>query len=256
MRRTIIHLDDTDSTNSYLRLYQATQKESATQVESQQQMVVALAQYQTHGRGQGTNHWESERGKNLLFSVLTHPAGIPAERQFVLSMAGALALYDALRAYTEGISLKWPNDIYWHDSKISGTLIETTLKGRQIKSCIFGTGVNINQEAFYSDAPNPVSLRQITGHEMDKEEVLESILQHFEHYYLMATKGEYGTIATLYHQCLYRREGFWPFKDKAELFKATIIGIDHLGRLMLKDSEGKTRTYGFKEVSFCIGDNI
>ena len=83
MKVEIIELQEVDSTNNYLAKYK-----SADQAD----MVVAVADYQTAGRGQGINRWESERGKNLLFSMLIHPVMVPVARQFLLSMAGALAL--------------------------------------------------------------------------------------------------------------------------------------------------------------------
>lgn len=108
MNTKIIKLEETDSTNTYLKNYSPSDDE---------EMVVAVADYQTAGRGQGTHAWESERGKNLLFSILVRPVWVPVTRQFLLSMAGAIALKDVLDTYTEGITLKWPNDVYWYDKK-------------------------------------------------------------------------------------------------------------------------------------------
>ena len=98
-------LTETTSTNDVLLAHPAPSPED---------MVVAVAEYQTAGRGQAGNSWESERGKNLLFSILTCPQNIAVTDQYVLSMAGALALKAALDQYTDHITLKWPNDIYWY----------------------------------------------------------------------------------------------------------------------------------------------
>ena len=150
----ILKLTETTSTNDVLL---------AHPVPPPKEMVVAVAEYQTAGRGQAGNSWESERGKNLLFSILTSPQNIAVADQYVLSMAGALALKAALDQYTDHITLKWPNDIYWRDRKISGTLIETTVKGKRIDRCVYGIGLNVNQRVFRSNAPNPVSLYNIIG---------------------------------------------------------------------------------------------
>ena len=157
MQHKIIHLHQTASTNDYLRTLPSPQDDS---------MTVVYADWQTAGRGQGSNKWESEAGKNLLFSILVCPTTIDITRQFILSMAGALAVKAALDKYTDSIRLKWPNDIYWHDRKISGTLIETSVKGRTLARCIYGIGLNVNQREFHSDAPNPVSLYNIIGVEL------------------------------------------------------------------------------------------
>ena len=117
-----IEIDETTSTNDYLKSLLAT----LDGVQQEPRLTVAYADYQTAGRGQGSNKWESEQGKNLLFSILCHPVWLPVQSQFIISEAIALALHDALAVYTGGISIKWPNDIYWNDRKISGTIIENT----------------------------------------------------------------------------------------------------------------------------------
>ena len=95
----VVRLDSVDSTNAYLRTYTPAEDEP---------MTVVVADYQTAGKGQGTNTWESEAGKNLLFSVLVHPTMLPVRSQFLLSEAGALALKEALADYVkDDIRLKW-----------------------------------------------------------------------------------------------------------------------------------------------------
>lgn len=162
MEKKIIRLKEVDSTNAFLKNLGTYDEDALT---------IAVADYQTAGRGQGVHTWESEPGKNLLFSMMMCPKWVPLRQQFLLSEAGALAVKDALDSYTDGITLKWPNDVYWYDKKISGTLIETAIDSKGIKRCIFGIGINVNQTEFHSDAPNPVSLAQILGHEVDREEV-------------------------------------------------------------------------------------
>ena len=110
----VVWLEEADSTNDEIRKLAD---------EQTQRMVVVATDYQRKGRGQATNRWESEAGKNLLFSVMVHPLMVPLRCQFLLSMAGALALKEVLDHYTNDITLKWPNDVYWKDRKISGTLI-------------------------------------------------------------------------------------------------------------------------------------
>jgi len=153
-----IRLHSTDSTIDFLKHYRPV---------SPKDMILVTADFQTAGRGQAGNSWESEAGKNLLFGLLFHPREVEANRQFILSQAVALSICETLSDYAEDIRIKWPNDIYWKDRKICGMLIENTLVGRCIENCIIGAGININQQTFCSDAPNPVSLRQITGKEQE-----------------------------------------------------------------------------------------
>lgn len=238
-----IRLDEVDSTNTYLR-----RMENLPDAD----IVVVTAGHQTAGRGMGSNRWESEDGRNLLFSMLVRPEGVPAARQFALSMAEALAVKDALDPIAGEVTLKWPNDVYWHDRKISGTLIETAISGRLVKDCIFGTGINVNQRVFRSDAPNPVSLRQITGRDTDMNVVLDSVLEAFEGYYAMVLYGEYDRVGRLYHDALYRRTGMHAYSDSDGRFMASVVRVGHDGRLVLRDDAGRERIYAFKEVSYII----
>lgn len=208
--------------------------------------------FQTDGRGQRGNKWESEDGKNLLFSFVIFPKELPARKHFILLQITALALFDTLSEYTEGISIKWPNDIYWKDKKICGTLIENDLSGMNIERSISGTGVNLNQKIFRSDAPNPVSLSLITGQEYDIETVLHKIMTSASGYYSMYENGECETIRRKYFDAIYRKDGFHMYRDDNGTFEATIENIEEDGRLVLKDRDGNVRKYLFKEVAYIL----
>ena len=233
MERKIIHIDETDSTNRWLR------------EQGGEDDVVVWADYQTAGRGQGKNTWESERGKNLLFSLLLHPRNIPANRQFAISMQVSLAICEALGERIGDLSIKWPNDIYWRNAKICGILIENRLKGNHICDSIVGVGLNVNQRQFHSDAPNPVSLWQICEQTTDREQLLNDILKALDRYWDKDVKAQYLSM-------LYRHKGFHPYADKAGAFMAEIMDVEDDGHLLLRDEESKVRRYAFKEVSFII----
>lgn len=232
MEWSIIHIDETDSTNRWLK-------------ENGSERMAVVADYQTAGRGCGTNTWESERGKNLLFSLLIHPAEVPAVKQFRISMAISLAILDTLEQHIGDVSIKWPNDIYWRNGKLGGILIENRLQGGCIKDCIIGVGLNVNQEQFHSDAPNPVSLKRIHGQETEREQLLSDILVRFDEYLTQDLKARYLSR-------LYRRKGFHPYADKEGAFMAEIIDVEDDGHLLLRDDNGHDRRYAFKEVQFVI----
>lgn len=234
-------MEEVDSTNRFLRQMESYDEEALT---------VAVADYQTAGKGQGTHTWESEAGKNLLFSLLVCPRWVPVRRQFLLSEAGALAIKEALDSYAEGFSLKWPNDVYWNDRKISGTLIETSVDSRGIKRCVFGVGVNINQMQFLSDAPNPVSLAQIVGHEVDREEVLQKIIDAFLRYYELLRRADYQDVTGIYHLSLYRRKGYHWYEDADGKFEGAFVEVEDDGHLVLHDKKGVIRSYAFGEIKF------
>lgn len=241
MEEKIIRLKEIDSTNRFLR---------ELKDEQEDEMVVAVADFQTAGKGQGSHTWESEAGKNLLFSIKVHPCWVPVRQQFLLSMAGAIAIKEALETYVDGITLKWPNDVYWNDKKISGTLIETSIDSKGIKTCIFGIGINVNQEAFHSDAPNPVSLRQILGHEVDKDELLQKVIEGFRRYYELLRRADYMDVSGIYHLSLYRRKGFHRYEDADGDFEGAFVEVEDDGHLILHDKQGVIRSYSFGEVKF------
>lgn len=253
----ITHISETDSTNRWLSELNESEREAD---------LVVTADFQTAGRGCGSNRWESERGRNLLFSILAHPTAFLARRQFAVSMLTALAITDALSTYVaEGMSIKWPNDIYWHDRKLCGTLIENRLSGNRLRESIIGVGLNVNQEVFVSDAPNPVSLLQITGRETSRESLLDEILQAFgqrltacsllagEHNGTESTPTTiYDNLSREYNSRLYRREGFHTYRDQNGTFEAELIVVEDNGTLVLSDRDRQQRRYGFKEVAFII----
>lgn len=246
MRIETIHLQETDSTNNYLRGYKQ---------EAGAEMTVAVAEYQYSGKGQGCNSWESERGKNLLFSILFRPGNVRANGQFVISMAVSVAVRDAFAAVTGGgISIKWPNDIYAGNKKICGILIENRLSGSKIKDCVIGIGINVNQTRFVSSAPNPVSLKMLTGKEHDTNILLDDILGRFC-ILLNDIKSGGGNIELIrreYKKSLFRRDGYHLYRDKDGTFEAEIYDTEDDGHLLLRDRNGKVRRYAFKEVTFLI----
>lgn len=233
----IIHLTNITSTNDYLLSLKS------------QEDIVAVSDYQTRGKGMGTNRWESEPGKNLLFSILIHPTWIPVNQQYLLSMAEAIALCDTLREVTDDITIKWPNDIYWKDKKISGTRIDVNISGGILADMVIGTGINVNQTEFLSDAPNPVSLKQITGREHDREALLKDILERFQPLQQMLKDGGTEEIVRLYHERLYRKEGMHGYKDANGTFMAAIDYVEPSGILHLTLEDGTKREYMFKEVA-------
>ncbi|MGN0280834.1 MAG: biotin--[acetyl-CoA-carboxylase] ligase [Prevotella sp.] len=239
----LIENDEVDSTNNFLRNYKG---------EVGERMTVALANFQTAGRGQGVNVWESERGKNLTFSIKCSPKSLPVARQFVMLEAGALAIRDALKEYVDDITIKWPNDVYYRDYKISGTLSECSVTSVGVRDCILGMGININQSNFVGDAPNPISLLLALGHETDRMKVLRNVIERFDFYLKMVDEGHYDEIDSLYKSALYRRIGFFTFEDDGGLFEAEVHDVLRNGHLVLRRRDGLLSEYAFKEVRYLL----
>ena len=197
------HLKEIGSTNTYL---QESDKDRLLP-----EGTIVYCDIQRSGRGQRGNSWESEPYKNLTFSLLLRPEHIPANRQFLLSEIVSLATVDVLNRYATGFSIKWPNDIYWHDKKIAGILIENVLSGSTFSRAIIGMGLNINQKNFYSDAPNPVSLYQITGRTYKIEKILDEFTEAFGKRYTDTFTNSSDRIHKEYIAALYETTGYIRF---------------------------------------------
>lgn len=199
------------------------------------------AGYQTAGRGQTGNSWESEKGKNLICSILLPPN----KNLYFLNIAVSVAI---LRLFDEPLTIKWPNDIYWKDKKLAGILLENAIIGNEVKYTIAGIGLNVNQTEFVSDAPNPVSLKQISG----KEYAIDSLMQDLlEAVHTVLNEPE-EAVWSEYKAHLYRREGYWPFADHNGTFEAQIEDVLPSGEIVLRDKNGQLHTYGFKQIKYIL----
>ena len=214
---------------------------------------VVACRRQTAGRGQRGNSWEATPGENLTFSVVLRPRTIEACRQFEISEIVSLAIVDVLRRHVgEGVAIKWPNDIYWRDLKICGILIENAVCGGGIERSIAGIGINVNQVRFLSDAPNPVSMRSVTGTEYPLDALLDEfageIVGAFDEY---EKEPDFESLHMRYCAALWRGEGLWPWHDAmaGEDITASIAGVGPMGHLTLRLADGTERVYAFKEVA-------
>lgn len=214
---------------------------------------VVMAREQTAGRGQRGNSWEAEPGCNITLSLLLRPEGLHPARQFVISQAVSLAIVGMLqRMVDEPVRIKWPNDIYVGDHKICGILIENTITGMTIDRVIVGIGLNVNQMVFCSDAPNPVSLRQLMPEtEFDVEalahDMVDEILAQVE-----ATLKGVESLSDRYFSLLWRNDGWYPYHDnlRGVDMSARIDSVDASGIITLTDrADGVARQYAFKEIT-------
>lgn len=239
----LFRVDETDSTNNAVRNYES---------KSDKEFIVLSTEFQTAGKGQRGNSWESERGKNLVFSISFCPTFLPVQKQFLLSQIISLSILDVFRRYIRRFSIKWPNDIYWRDRKVGGILIENDIADGCISRCIIGVGLNINQTEFVSGAPNPVSLLQICGIHCKRIHVLENILKHFEEYYRMLQAGNLEIIRDRYSKALFWKRDFHTYRDAQGEFIAQFHHVEDNGLIVLEDNNGRLRSYAFKEVSFVL----
>ena len=259
MKSDLLHyIDETDSTNNRL-------KQMLDDGQQLPDLYTLYTFYQTAGRGQQGNSWESEQGKNLLFSTLLRPADLNAADQFRLSMLAPLAIVNVLGSLLScPPAIKWPNDIYVGDKKLSGILIENTLAGSRLSASVIGVGLNVNQKRFLSPAPNPVSLTQLTGEQYDLHMLMRQITEAFCQLLPLLQRPQ--ELKHLYMQHLYRREGWYPYVERevsalptsilqnadSRQFLAQIVDIDDSGCLCLMLQDQSIRRYHFKQVRYVI----
>lgn len=239
----IVRFDSIESTNKYCELLDHTQVEEFT-------CYWAIAQ--TAGIGQRGNHWHSAPGENLTFSLLLHPAFLPADRQFLLTKTLSLAITDFLSTYLtpSPVLIKWPNDIYVDGKKICGTLVSTRLQGNQIASAVCGIGLNINQCEFPDWIPNPTSISLLTGQHYALEPLLQQLLGCIESRYTELKAGINPEPEYLRHLLNLGEPARYKYNEKE--IEATIIGVDAHGRLQLTVTDGRRLSCGMKEIAFLL----
>ena len=240
-----------DSTNKYL---QNLLEEGADIVDN-----VVVADFQSSGKGQGKNVWESEAGKNLLFSIALDMSFLRAESQFVLTQMVSVAMINVMKNYLpeESLFIKWPNDIYFNDNKIAGILIKNEIKGMMMGTSIIGIGLNVNQESFDENLPNPISMKMITGKDYDLEEIFWDICSRLISFSQQPTANSQQPttnsqqpIANSYIKYLYRYRQ-WAFYEHEGIRKELmIVGYDKFGRLVLKEKNDREVVCDLKEIVF------
>ncbi len=207
---------------------------------------------QTKGRGHAGNLWESDAGKNLTFSVVLYPHFLDVEAQFMLSKVTSLAIFDFLSSIVDHPTIKWPNDIYAENDKIAGILIENAIIGSEFDHSIIGIGLNVNQTQFLSDAPNPTSLRLITGSTYDLEKTLYRLCEKLEKRYTQFIGNKVEEINQEYLSNLFRYNAFYSYRHGKDIFSAKITGIDPFGALILETDKGEIRKFRFGEIEYVL----
>lgn len=237
-----IELQSVDSTNNYAR--------QLIHAGMAQHGMAVFAHEQVAGKGQRGRQWFSEKGQNIALSMLMQPVEIHPSRQFELSAAISLAVYQTIHAFIpEYLYIKWPNDLYWQDRKAGGILIENLISSQDARWnwAIAGIGININQTAFSPDLPNPVSIRQITGREFDPLAIAKEIGRQTDLYYREWLANGPENIFSEYNRYLYKRNEVVKLKKENRVFEALIKGVNPSGQLLIEHSIPEAIDFGTVE---------
>lgn len=156
-----IHLDEVDSTNSYLKQHRSELPDGT----------LVTAGLQTAGRGRRGHDWLADRGMLPLSLLLKNPP-----HPDTVTLCAAVAVCGALEKLfpQESFGVKWPNDIILRGHKLCGILCESVCFGSSI-DIICGIGVNISQTAEFfekSNIPHGGSIEMLTGKTVQNREAL------------------------------------------------------------------------------------
>lgn len=229
-----IHFETIDSTNTYL-------KENYEKLDN---FTFVSADFQSAGRGRNNRNWKSEKGENLLFSLLIKDKAL-IDKFSSLSVISAFSIIKALNL--EHLSIKWPNDIYYKDSKLCGILLEAVTRN-EIECLIIGIGLNVNQREFVGEYKRtPTSLYQITNQTQDMRLLKDKIFNQIYYDFMKVKEGYdfYNDIKE--YDYLKDREVYAEIDNEVKQIK--VIGIDSDYSLKVKQ-DNKTYNLSSGEVTF------
>lgn len=243
-----IELQSVDSTNNYAR----------RQIHAglAQHGMAIFAHEQVAGKGQRNKGWDSQKGANIMISLLEKPRSIQLAKQFQLSACVAVAVHELFMKYAgDETSIKWPNDLYWQDRKAGGVLIESIVRSHESSAgswewAIIGIGININQTIFPTHLLNPVSLKQITGKTFNPVSLAKELCAVVEMRFAELLSDGFDNIYQTYLAHLYKRNETVRLKKGNKIFEAAIKGVSPAGKLIIQHSF--TEEIDFGEVEWVI----
>jgi len=245
---TIIKLGAIDSTNDYARKLLLNNANITDGT-------VVLADFQENGKGQRTKTWTSERGLNLIISVILYPVNLKVQDQFLMTKVVSLGVQDYLKSIfdanlSDKLSIKWPNDIYVGDNKICGILIENNVRADKVTSCIIGIGLNVNQEDFPGNIPNPTSIKREVKKSFKLERLRHDLCSCIENRYMLLNGVGHHRLNQHYEDSLYGRNQIRKYQIKGESIDAKLIGVRNFGELVLENSAGNTIVCNHDDVRY------
>jgi len=238
----IIKLDAIDSTNSYL-------KKLLTK-ESLDDLTVVISKHQTKGKGRNGNIWANDASLNLAFSIYKRFNRLNINNKFILNLISSIAVFHLLNENKlNKLTIKWPNDIMSENKKISGILIENSVKGNFINHSVIGVGINVNQRKF-KNLPNATSMFIETGREFSLDSLASRLGEIFSKNFLQYEKNE-GALLKYYNNQLFLKNTDWNFITKdGKRFSGKITRINKNGELIIMKADKREVNYTENEIRF------
>lgn len=204
---------------------------------------VVLAEAQTEGRGRGGQPWFSPSGVNLYGSVLFRPP-ISLKAVPVFSLIASLALTETIWAEGLQAAIKWPNDVLVERKKVAGSLVECASAGDQVEYVILGVGVNLNvrrealRAALGDAAHAATSLREVAGHEIDRNAFAATFLTLLDHWFhVYATRGPEAVLAAWRDRDILTGRRV-KIRGESQEHEGRVLGVNREGRLVVEDIRG------------------
>lgn len=238
--KTVHFARETDSTNLWIKRLA---KEGASEG------TLALAEFQSAGRGRLGRSWEVPEGTSVMMSILLRPKFEPQYAP-TLTLVMGMAVAKAVKSLGFDVSIKWPNDVVVSHKKICGILTEMGVRDGKIDYAVIGVGINVNIKEFPEEmADKATSLYLESGREFDRSQIPGLVMEAFEEYYekfaatcdLSGLKEEYESILANYNQ---------PVRVLAkEPYEGVARGITDGGELLVEKTDGMIVAVSAGEVS-------
>ena len=238
--KTVHFARETDSTNLWIKRLA---KEGASEG------TLALAEFQSAGRGRLGRSWEVPEGTSVMMSILLRPKFEPQYAP-TLTLVMGMAVAKAVKNLGFDVSIKWPNDVVVSHKKICGILTEMGVRDGKIDYAVIGVGINVNIKEFPEEmADKATSLYLESGREFDRSQIPGLVMEAFEKYYekfaatcdLSGLKEEYESILANYNQ---------PVRVLAkEPYEGVARGITDGGELLVEKTDGTIVAVSAGEVS-------
>ena len=238
--KTVHFARETDSTNLWIKRLA---KEGASEG------TLALAEFQSAGRGRLGRSWEVPEGTSVMMSILLRPKFEPQYAP-TLTLVMGMAVAKAVKKLGFDVSIKWPNDVVVSHKKICGILTEMGVRDGKIDYAVIGVGINVNIREFPEEmADKATSLYLESGREFDRSQLPGLVMEAFEEYYekfaatcdLRGLKEEYESILANYNQ---------PVRVLAkEPYEGVARGITDGGELLVEKTDGTIVAVSAGEVS-------
>ena len=234
-----IFFDEIDSTNTYLKNH----------YEELEDMTFVSANLQTAGKGRKGRTWLSNKGENLMFSLLIKDSEM-FRHYNSLSVISAYTIIEVLKEYgVDNLSFKWPNDVYVDGKKICGILLEA-ISREELECLIIGVGINVNQKQFVGDyIREPVSLTNLLNKDIDISEFRKKIYERFI-YNIDLLRNGYDFYDDI-QQYDYLKDRVVYMNINNEIKQVKVIRVDNDYSLRILDDTGE-RNIDSGEVSFHV----